>query len=68
MSCYIVQESDGVSRFTLEDGTGFLLLENCIPVVPPEPGVGGPLRKGRRRRLEVISEEEDWLAVVLSEV
>ncbi len=68
MSCYLVQEQDGVSRFTLEDGSGFLLLEDCTPVVPPEPGVGGPLRKGRRRRLEVISDEEDWLAVVLGEV
>ncbi len=68
MSCYLTQETDGVSRFTLEDGTGFLLLESCSPVVPPEPGVGGPLRKGRRRRLEVISEEDDWLAVVLSEM
>ncbi len=68
MSCYLVQEIDGVGRFMLEDGSGFLLLENCIPVVPPEPGIGGPLRKGRRRRLEVISEEDDWLAVVLGEV
>jgi hypothetical protein len=68
MSCYIVQEVDGVSRFTLEDGSGFLVLEDCIPV-PPEPGgAGGPLRKGRRRRLEQIGAEEDWLAVVLSEV
>jgi len=67
MSFYIVQEVDGVSRFTLEDDSGFLILEDCIPV-PPQPGVGGPLRKGRRRRLEMIGEEEDWLAVVLSEV
>ncbi len=68
MSCYLVQEDDGTSRFELEDGSGFLVLENCIPVVAPEPGVGGPLRKGRRRRLEVISEEDDWLAAVLNEV
>ena len=67
MSCYLVQEIDGVGRFELEDGTGFLVLDNCTPV-PPEPGLGGPLRKGRRRRLEVISEEDDWLATVLSEV
>ena len=67
MSCYLVQEDDGTSRFTLEDGSGFLLLEDCA-VVPPEPGVGGPLRKGRRRRLEVIDGELDWLAVVLNEV
>lgn len=67
MSCYLVQEDDGVSRFTLEDGTGFLLLESC-DIVPPEPGVGGQPRKGRRRRLESVWDEDDWLAVVLSEV
>lgn len=67
MSCYIVQEVDGTSRFTLEDGSGFLVLEGCVPA-PPEQGVGGPLRKGRRRRLEVIDQELDWLAVILSEV
>ena len=68
MSCYLVQEVDGVSRFTLEDGSGFLLLENCVPVIPPGPGVGGPLPKGRRRRLEVIGDEDDWLAAILSEM
>jgi hypothetical protein len=67
MSCYLVQEDDGVSRFTLEDNSGFLILEDCA-AVPPEPGVGGPLRRGRRRRLEVIDGELDWLAVVLNEV
>lgn len=65
MSCYIVQETDGVSRFTLEDGTGFLLLEGCVP---PAPGgdlpIGGMDRKHRRR----LTPEEDWLAVILSEV
>jgi len=30
-TCYIVQESDGTSRFILEDGSGFLILEDCIP-------------------------------------
>lgn len=67
MSCYIVQEVDGVSRFTLEDGSGFLLLENCVPV-PPQPGVGGDARRGRRRRLESIYDEDDWLATVLNEL
>jgi len=38
-----------------------------IPAPPDGSGVGGPLRKGRRR-LEVIMEEDDWLAVVLSEM
>ena len=27
MADYLVQEEDGVSRFELEDGTGFILLE-----------------------------------------
>ncbi len=67
MSCYLVQEDDGTSRFTLEDGTGFLLLEDCVPVAPPQPGVGGPMTRGRRRRLEQIA-EEDMLSVVLSEL
>lgn len=67
MSCYLVQEIDGVSRFTLEDGTGFLLLDGCVPV-PPSGGlpIGGVDRK-RRRRLEAGSDDE-WLAVILSEV
>lgn len=68
MSCYIVQESDGVSRFTLEDGTGFLLLEFCPPPGGGDIVAGGPLRKGRRRRLEVIMDEDDWLAAVLNEL
>lgn len=68
MSCYLVQEDDGVSRFTLEDGSGFIVLEDCVPSIPVGPGVGGPMRKGRRRRLEMIGEEDDWLAVVLSEM
>jgi hypothetical protein len=72
MSCYLVQEEDGVSRFTLEDGTGFLLLEEC-----EEPPAGGdePWRRGGDRRIhnEVIrrhppSEDEMFLiSVILSE-
>ncbi len=67
MSCYLVQEIDGVGRFELEDGSGFLVLEACVPT-PPTPGMGGEPRRGRRRRLEIISEEDDWLAVILSEM
>jgi hypothetical protein len=67
MSCYLVQEIDGVGRFELEDGSGFLLLENCVPVTPPQPGVGGPMTRGRRKRLEQIGDEE-MLAVILSEM
>ncbi len=69
MSCYLVQESDGVSRFELEDGSGFLVLENCTPTPPGgTPIGGGPVRRGRRKRREIIGDEEDWLAVVLGEV
>lgn len=68
MSCYLVQEVDGVSRFTLEDGSGFLLLEDCTPVVPPQPGIGGKAVPGsdRRRRREL--DDAEWLAVVLGEM
>jgi len=69
VSCYIVQETDGVSRFTLEDGTGFLILEDCVPAPPGgDLGAGGQPRKGRRRRLELIGDDEEWLAVVLAEL
>lgn len=34
---YLVQEEDGTSRITLEDGSGFLLLEESDSA----PGVGG---------------------------
>jgi hypothetical protein len=67
MSCYLVQEIDGVGRFTLEDGSGFLLLDNCVPAVPADgPPIGGYDRK-RRRRLEAGTDDE-WLAVILSEM
>jgi hypothetical protein len=69
MSCYLVQEIDGVSRFTLENGTGFLLLEDC----PAPPGgtelpIGGllPVRRGRRR-LEILDEDE-MLTIVLGDI
>lgn len=78
MSCYLVQESDGTSRFTLEDGTGFLLLEFCPPVGAEYNPVGDrtpglltdlPVRRGRRRRPEDIFDEEDELiSVLLSEL
>ncbi len=67
MSCYLVQEVDGVGRFELEDGTGFLLLEQCPPPAPGgELPIGGYDRK-RRRRLGGGSDEE-WLAVILLEM
>jgi hypothetical protein len=67
VSCYIVQEVDGVSRFTLEDGTGFLVLEDCVPAPPGgDLGAGGQPRKGRRRL--VGDSDEEWLAVVLAEL
>ena len=67
MSCYLVQEVDGTSRFTLEDASGFLLLEFCPPPTPGgELPIGGYDRK-RRRRLGGDSDEE-WLAVVLGEL
>jgi len=70
MSCYLVQEEDGVSRFKLEDESGFILLEEC-----EEPPVGGePLPMGDRRlyheriRRHPVSEDEMWvISVILSE-
>lgn len=41
MSCYIVQEIDGTSRFTLEDSSGFLVLEDCVPTPSGENIMGG---------------------------
>ena len=41
MSCYIVQETDGSSRFSLEDLSGFLVLEDCIPTAAGQSVMGG---------------------------
>lgn len=69
MSCYLVQETDGTSRFTLEDGSGSLLLEFCPPGPPsPDVGAGGPEMRARRRRREMLIEEEDLMSVLLSEL
>jgi hypothetical protein len=38
---YLVQEADGTSRFTLEDGSGFILLESGVVPPPPEEPRGG---------------------------
>ena len=82
MSCYLVQEVDGVSRFILEDGTGFILLEFCPPSgfeyhpvgdsSPPLPladlSQALPVRRGRRRNREIIGDEEPIISVILSEL
>lgn len=78
MSCYIVQEVDGASRFTLEDDSGFLLLEFCPPVGGEYNPVGDrspglltdlPVRRSRRRRREMIlAEEDDLLVAILDEL
>lgn len=69
MSCYIVQEIDGTSRFTLEDGSGFLVLEDCIPVPPGGVAItaGGirPYRNGPRVRRGEVEDEDELIAVVL---
>ena len=69
MSCYIVQEIDGTSRFTLEDGSGFLVLEDCIPAPPGDIVIGGlPIRRSRRRNREQIGDEEAVISLTLSEL
>ena len=42
MSSYLVQEEDGTSRFTLEDSSGFLLLEDGTTPAPTPAPSGGP--------------------------
>jgi hypothetical protein len=70
VSCYLVQEIDGTSRFTLEDESGFILLEFC-----PEPPAGGDLFRGGdrrphheiiRRREPIDDDVEAFLSVILS--
>ncbi len=40
MADYLLQE-DGVGKFTLEDGSGFILLESGGPAPPPPSETGG---------------------------
>ena len=70
MSCYLVQEEDGVSRFILEDESGFILLEFCEE--PPTPGelvgMGDRRLYNERIRRHPPSEDEMMLiSVILSE-
>lgn len=82
MSCYLVQETDGVSRFTLEDGSGFLLLEFCPPTGVEYNPIGGktpPSAEGRARGTGAegptirgmrrrLEEDEDDLIFLLTEL
>jgi hypothetical protein len=50
---YLVQEEDGTSRFTLEDGSGFILLEDGVtPPTPTEPHGGGIILTRRKQVLK----------------
>ena len=62
---YLVREEDGTSRFTLEDGSGSLLLETAVEVAD---STGGLHRAGRRIPLEFqrVTEDEDAIAAVLA--
>lgn len=51
VASYLLQE-DGVGKFTLEDGTGFILLETGAPVTPPSPQGGFVIPVPRRRILD----------------
>ncbi len=67
---YLVQEEDGTSRFTLEDGSGFILLEESGGVTPtPEP-TGGQISVRRRLRGRVGRvidvDEDDLIALTLA--
>lgn len=58
MSDYLVQQEDGVSRFTLQEGTGFILLQEDGP--PPSSGTGSYIPTFRpRRRLETCKGVRD---------
>ncbi len=50
MADYLLQE-DGVGKFTLEDGSGFILLEDGVVPEPPAPDTGGFLAIAPRQRL-----------------
>ena len=69
MSDYLVQEADGTSRFTLEDGSGFILLEAGVAPAPPETGGGAiSVRRrlpGRARRLTGLDDEAVALTILL---
>ncbi len=70
MADYLVQEVDGTSRFTLEDGTGFILLEAGAPPPPPQETGGGAISvrrrvSGRVRRV-VDADEDELIALTLA--
>lgn len=63
---YLVQESDGTSRFTLEDGSGFILLEQASPTPPVVAGGGGIVIQRRVpiiRRYRGHLEEDEAIAL-----
>lgn len=69
MSCYLVQEIDGVGRFTLEDGSGFLVLEDCIPEPPGgELPFGGGDRRVHHERIRRRNPDEDDVEVFISSI
>lgn len=62
MPSYLVQEEDGTSHFTLEDGSGSILLEEEVVEQPP----GGGHARIRHFNQGVLIEDEDAIAIVLS--
>ena len=63
MSSYLVEETDGISRFTLEDGSGFILLEQTAVTVTPTGGFVVSVRRPTRRL--VISDDDALVALTL---
>lgn len=65
MSCYILQE-DGF-RIELEEGTGFLIQDGCVPTTTQDSVMGGTTVRGRRRPFEdlVAEDDEDALNAIL---
>ncbi len=67
---FLVQEVDGISRFTLEDGSGSILLEAAGPT-PPTPVIqtGGAIRRripSRRARILTTNEDDTLIALTLT--
>lgn len=64
---YLVQEADGTSRFTLEDGTGSLILETAveIPDTPTTTTAHAPRGQHNPYRIERVPTNDDDIVIAL---
>lgn len=61
---YLVREEDGTSRFTLEDGSGSILLETAVEI--PDTGATGGGRASPLGAVRVFHEDDEAIASVLT--